>query len=156
MAAAPIKELLFGKVVQINKIGLKQIPCALVRCQDNMFNSYIKKYFAESKDYWALDDRSTCKVGDQVLIRIAERSQRPTSSVMHNVERVIFQFGNLIDPITKKRVLNGLQYEDEIVLKTSLVEEIVEEPYKEEALLFDEKRALQQEKLQEKSSEVKK
>ena len=30
MAAGPVKELLFGKVVQINKIGLKQIPCALV------------------------------------------------------------------------------------------------------------------------------
>ena len=127
-----------------------------VRCQENVFSNYIKKYFAESKDFWALDDGSTCKVGDHVLIKIAERSQRPTSSVMHHVDRVIFQFGNLIDPITKKRVINGLQYEDEIVLKTNLVEEIVEEPYKEEALLFDEKRAIQQEKLQEKTSEVKK
>uniref|UniRef100_A0AC34RHA2 Ribosomal protein S17 n=1 Tax=Panagrolaimus sp. JU765 TaxID=591449 RepID=A0AC34RHA2_9BILA len=131
MSASLSREILFGKVVQINKIGLKQIPCALVRCQENVFSSYIKKYFAESKDYWALDSKSVSQVGDHVLIRIAEQAERPTSSVMHNVDRVIFKFGNLIDPITKKRVLNGLQFEDELVSKANLVEEVVEEPFKE-------------------------
>lgn len=90
-----------------------------------------------------------------MLIRIAEQAERPTSSVMHNVDRVIFKFGNLIDPITKKRVLNGLQFEDELVSKANLVEEVVEEPFKE-ALLFDEKRAIQKEKLQEKLSQIRK
>lgn len=74
---------------------------------------------------------------------------------MHNVERVIFQFGNLIDPITNKRVLNSNQYEDEALLQANLVEEVVEEPYKEESLLFEERRALQKEQLKTKVSELK-
>jgi|UniRef100_A0A914PK91 ribosomal protein S17 len=154
MATKIAKDLLLGKVVQINKIGLKQIPCALVRCQENIFNSHIKKYFAESKDYWALDHKNKSNVGDHVLIKKAEKSERPTSSVEHTVERVVFQYGNLIDPITKKRVLNEKKYLDEALLEQSLVKEIVEEPFAEDALLFDERRSVQKEKLQEKSAEV--
>uniref|UniRef100_A0AC34GRC2 Ribosomal protein S17 n=1 Tax=Panagrolaimus sp. ES5 TaxID=591445 RepID=A0AC34GRC2_9BILA len=154
MASTIAKDLLLGKVVQINKIGLKQIPCALVRCQDNIFNSHIKKYFAESKDHWALDNKNKSSVGDHVLIKKAEKSQRPTSSVDFTVERVVFQFGNLIDPITKKRVLDENKYLDEAILEQSLVKEIVEDPFEEDALLFDERRSVQKEKLQEKAAEI--
>uniref|UniRef100_A0A7E4UPM7 Mitochondrial ribosomal protein S17 n=1 Tax=Panagrellus redivivus TaxID=6233 RepID=A0A7E4UPM7_PANRE len=152
MAAAAVKDLLLGKVVQINKIGVKQIPTALVRCQENVFSPYIKKYFAQSSDHWALDSHDTCQVGDHVLIRRAERHARPTSTVGYNVERVVFQFGNLIDPITKKRVLNGQLYEEGTLLQKDLVKEVVEKPFETDSLLFDERRVAQKEKLEEKKS----
>lgn len=45
----------------------------------------------------------------------------------HVVDRVMFKYGNVIDPITKKRVIKE-KYEDEINLQTTLVKEIIEEP----------------------------
>ena len=50
-----------------------------------------------------MDNQKKSNIGDHVLIRRVEKSERPTSSVMYNVERVVFEFGKLVDPITKKR-----------------------------------------------------
>lgn len=53
--------------------------------------------------------------------------QRPARLVTHVVDRVVFKYGNIIDPVTKKRVIKE-KYEDEINLETKIVEEIIEEP----------------------------
>ncbi|KAH7731543.1 Protein MRPS-17 [Aphelenchoides avenae] len=149
--AAASAELLLGKVVKISQIGLKQIPCAQVRCQQNVFSDYLKKYFVEPKDLWALDSDCKSNIGDLVLIRIVKAEDRPTSTVTHSVDRVVFEFGNIIDPVTKRKVVEG-HFSDELRLQKQLVEEIVEEPLKMDSLLFEERRAIQKEKLQNRKS----
>ncbi|KHN74064.1 Lissencephaly-1 -like protein [Toxocara canis] len=139
-------ELLMGKVVQLSHIGLKRTPCAQVRCRRNEFNVYLKKYFARPFDYWALDADSLTNLGDTVLIRRIDRPDRPTAVVMHKVERVVFKYGNVIDPVTKKRVVQD-EYSDEIELKQRLVKEVMEDPFQQDALLFEERRAIQRERL---------
>uniref|UniRef100_A0A0M3HUS4 28S ribosomal protein S17 mitochondrial n=1 Tax=Ascaris lumbricoides TaxID=6252 RepID=A0A0M3HUS4_ASCLU len=139
-------ELLMGKVVQLSYIGLKRTPCAQVRCRRNELNVYLKKYFARPFDYWALDADSLTNLGDTVLIRRIERPERPTAIVMHKVERVVFKYGNVIDPVTKKRVVQD-EFSDEIELKKQLVKEVIEDPFQQDALLFEERRAIQRERL---------
>ncbi|VDK18787.1 unnamed protein product [Anisakis simplex] len=136
-----------GKVIRLSNIGLKRIPCVQVRCRRNEFNVYLKKYFARPFDYWALDADSKTNLGDVVLIHRIDRTQRPTTVVMHQVERIVFKYGNIIDPITKKRVIQD-EFSDEIELKQRLV--------REDALLFEERRAIQKERLTARMSAVKK
>lgn len=69
-------------------------------------------------------------LGDTVLIRRIERPERPTAIVMHKVERVVFKYGNVIDPITKKRVVQD-EFSDEIELKKQLVKEVIEDPFQQ-------------------------
>ncbi|TKR68268.1 hypothetical protein L596_024269 [Steinernema carpocapsae] len=147
-------ELLLGRVVKLSRIGLDKVPCAQVRCQRNEFNIYLKKYFARSFDYWAMDSSNLVGMGDTVLIRNMEKVARPTATVRHAVDRVVFQYGNIVDPVTNRRVIED-QFEDEMNLRKQLVTEIVEDPFKEESLLFDERRAVQMEKLEAAKSKLK-
>uniref|UniRef100_A0A1I7ZPA9 28S ribosomal protein S17, mitochondrial n=1 Tax=Steinernema glaseri TaxID=37863 RepID=A0A1I7ZPA9_9BILA len=141
-------DLLMGRVVKVSRIGLDKVPCAQVRCQRNEFNIYLKKYFARSFDYWAMDASNLVGLGDTVLIKQMEKVARPMATVRHAVDRVVFQYGNIVDPVTGRRVIED-QFEDEMTLRQKLVAEIVEDPFKEESLLFDERRAVQKEKLEE-------
>uniref|UniRef100_A0A0N5A244 28S ribosomal protein S17, mitochondrial n=1 Tax=Parastrongyloides trichosuri TaxID=131310 RepID=A0A0N5A244_PARTI len=145
------QEILLGKVVNLSKIGLKQVPCVQVRCQQNEFNDYIKKYHAKSYDYWALDTKSNIKVGDIVLIKHLEsQSQKPSMNVAHQVDRVIFTFGNIIDPVTGRRVIEN-KFADEIEIEKKFVKSIVEEP-EELPQCFSEVREVQKKKLSEEYS----
>lgn len=98
--------LLFGKTVKISRIGVKQIPCVQVRCQENKYNDYIKMYFANSTDYWALDKVGDVQLGDTVLIQPVESSDRIASTVTHKINKVISRFGTKIDPVTKKQFIS--------------------------------------------------
>lgn len=70
------------------------------------------------------------------------------------VDRVVFKFGNIIDPVTGRKIFNDT-FADEIDLKKALVEEVVDKPLEEEAMLFEERRALQIRRLeQEKEQNV--
>lgn len=66
-------------------------------------------------------------LGDTILITKCDVSERPAKLVTHIVDRVVFKYGNIIDPVTKKRVIKE-KYEDDISLQTKLVKEIIEEP----------------------------
>ncbi|CAJ0579521.1 unnamed protein product, partial [Mesorhabditis spiculigera] len=146
-------DMLLGRIVKMSQIGIDRIPCAQVRCQRNEFNTYLKTYFARSFDYWAIDRSNVGGLGDTVLIRsIDELSQRPTATVTHKIDRVVSQYGNVIDPVTKKRVIKD-EFVDDLELKRKLVTEIVEEPFEQESLLFDERRSLQRERLEEAMAE---
>ncbi|CAJ0597960.1 unnamed protein product [Cylicocyclus nassatus] len=142
-------ELLMGKVVKLSNIGINRIPCAQVRCSMNEFNIYLKKYFARSFEFWALDKQSKGSLGDMVLIRRIGVDERPTTNVAHAIDRVVFKYGNILDPVTGRRVIKD-EFSDEIELRKKLVAEIIDTPLEQDALLFDERRGIQQEILAEK------
>uniref|UniRef100_A0A1I7WKJ9 S1-like domain-containing protein n=1 Tax=Heterorhabditis bacteriophora TaxID=37862 RepID=A0A1I7WKJ9_HETBA len=146
-------ELMMGKVVQISNIGIDRIPCAQVRCSLNEFNIYLKKYFGRSFDFWALDKESKGALGDTVMIRRIDGSHRLTANVAHSVDKVIFKYGNIVDPVTGKRVIKD-EFTDEIILKKQLVKEIVDLPLEQDALLFDERRAVQRQILEDNKTEL--
>ncbi|CCD63200.1 Small ribosomal subunit protein uS17m [Caenorhabditis elegans] len=147
-------QILMGKITDITQIGIDRIPCAQVRCQMNEFNIYLKKYFARSFDFWALDKTSLGNIGDTVLIKQIDGSSRPKANVSHAVDRVVFKFGNIVDPVTGRKIFNDT-FADEIDLKKVLVEEVVDKPLEEESMLFEERRALQIRRLeQEKEANV--
>ncbi|CAJ0960131.1 unnamed protein product, partial [Mesorhabditis belari] len=141
-------DVLLGRVVKMSQIGIDRIPCAQVRCQRNEFNTYLKMYFSRSFDYWAIDRGQLGNLGDTVMIRnIDDLSQRPTAAVTHKIDRVVFQYGNVIDPVTGKRVIND-DFMDDIELKKKLVHDVLETPAEQESLLFAERRALQRQLLE--------
>ncbi|VIO92161.1 conserved hypothetical protein,hypothetical protein [Brugia malayi] len=134
--------MLLGKVLKHTYIGNDKIPCVQVRCRLNDFDEYIKKYFSRPIDLWALDPKNTTGLGDTILITKCDVDKRPAKLVTHIVDRVMFKYGNIIDPITKKRIIKE-RYEDDINLETKLVKEIIEEPSSYDVLLFEEKRDIQ-------------
>ncbi|VDO79844.1 unnamed protein product [Heligmosomoides polygyrus] len=146
-------ELLMGKVVKLSNIGVDHVPCAQVRCSMNEFNIYLKKYFARSFEFWALDRESKGQLGDTVLIRRVGIDERPTTNVAHAIDRVVFKYGNIVDPVTGKRVIKD-EFADEIELRKQLVQEVVDAPLEQDALLFDERRAIQRQVLEEKQSSL--
>ncbi|VDM95090.1 unnamed protein product [Thelazia callipaeda] len=145
--------MLLGKILKHTHVGNDKIPCVQVRCKVNDFDEYIKKYFSHPIDLWALDLRNIAGLGDTVLITKCDVSERPTKLVTHFVDRIIFKYGNIIDPITQRRVLKE-RYEDEINLETELVKEIIEEPLSHDVLLFKEKRDIQRQRLNTRKSAI--
>ncbi|GMR41095.1 hypothetical protein PMAYCL1PPCAC_11290, partial [Pristionchus mayeri] len=141
-------EILMGRVVKMTTIGIDRMPCAMVRAQINEFNTYLKKYFTRSFDFWAIDKHSLSGLGDTVLIHRLTEQLRPSETVVHQVEKIIFKYGHVIDPVTGKRII-AHTFSDEIELKKKLVGQIVDEPFQEEALMFEERRALQSKRLEE-------
>ncbi|VDO50933.1 unnamed protein product [Haemonchus placei] len=120
-------ELLMGKVVKLSNVGIDRVPCAQVRCSMNEFNRYLKMYFARAFEFWALDRESKGNLGDMVLIRRIPVDQRPTTNVAHLIDRVVFKYGNIVDPVTGRRVIKD-EFADEIELRKHLVEQIVDAP----------------------------
>ena len=58
-----------------------------------------------------------------VLIRLAKQHKVPNSTVQYTLERVIFEFGKTIDPVTGKQITNQ-EYLDELDVRRKLVEEV--------------------------------
>lgn len=102
---ASAAKLLLGKVVNMTTIGIKQIPCATVRCDRNDFYTYTKMYYLKSTDFLAIDENQLCQLGDIVLIRAISNLKDTQSHYKHLVDQVVFKYGNVIDPVTGKRVL---------------------------------------------------
>ncbi|PAV84665.1 hypothetical protein WR25_00757 [Diploscapter pachys] len=146
-------EMLIGRIIQMNQIGIDRTPCAQVRCRMNEFNKYLKLYYQNSFDFWAIDSESKGNLGDVVLIKKLDAAKKPKADVSHLVDRVVFKYGNIVDPVTGKRVIRD-QFDDEIELRKQLVEEVYEEPLEQDALLFEERRAIQRQKLEEKKTEI--
>ncbi|KAI6196686.1 28S ribosomal protein S17, mitochondrial [Aphelenchoides besseyi] len=96
--------LRYGKAVKLSRIGVEQIPCVQVRCRENEFDSYLKMYFARSLDFWAIDDQVTAT---GALKPSQESSKRPLSTVTHKIILVINRYGSIVDPITKKRIVEN-------------------------------------------------
>uniref|UniRef100_A0A915I3H4 Mitochondrial ribosomal protein S17 n=1 Tax=Romanomermis culicivorax TaxID=13658 RepID=A0A915I3H4_ROMCU len=125
-------QLLLGRVVRTTTVGVKQLPCSSVRVPLNEYSEYIKKYFVYSKDFWAYDKARRVKLGDIVLIR---RMDHPlTVKVSHEIEKICFEYGKIVDPLTNKRIIDDLvigqklkgNYKEIIDWKNVYVKEAIE------------------------------
>ncbi|KJH45807.1 replication factor [Dictyocaulus viviparus] len=154
-------DLLIGKIVKLSTIGIDHIPCAQVRCSLNEFNTFLKKYFARPFEFWALDRESKGNLGDTVLIRRIQAQESTKTTVTHAIDRIVFKYGNIIDPVTGKRLIKD-EFADEIQLRKHLVTEIMTVPMQQvnvlvcfdDSLLFDERRATQRQLLDERKKSI--
>ncbi|KRX23941.1 Lissencephaly-1 -like protein A [Trichinella nelsoni] len=92
--------LLLGRVIKQASVGYEKLPCVRVRVRRDEYNEYLHAFYSKPTDFWALNKQSLAAVGDTVLIRKMESPPLPT--VTHRLERIVFQHGCPIDPITKK------------------------------------------------------
>ncbi|CEF66984.1 Lissencephaly-1 homolog B [Strongyloides ratti] len=146
------QEMLIGKVINLSKIGLQQVPCVQVRCQQNEFNDYIKKYHVKSYDYWALDTSKKTRIGDTILIKsLSDGLEKPSINVNHQVDRRIFEFGNVIDPVTGRRVIEK-KFFDEIELEKEVANDVKEELDEELPQYFCADREIKEQKVFEEHS----
>lgn len=86
----------------------KVVKCGVPK---HRFNDLLLMFIRETYDVQALDSNGICKPGDWVLLRRNESIVDP--SVTHEVERIIYSYGNWVDPVTGKRSL-GLYFDDDI------------------------------------------
>lgn len=70
----------------------------------------IFQYFKSDAYVFAHDPNKLCKSGDIVLIR--ELPQKMTKLITHAVDRIVHQYGDIVDPITGKAVVVGKYRED--------------------------------------------
>ena len=92
-----------------------QVPCVKVGCSTGEFSSYFRMFRTVHTEHWALDPQSLSNVGDLVVIRLNDKNN-DNSIAEYVISKVVFQHGNVIDPVTKKRVF-GKSYEDEVNFK---------------------------------------
>ncbi|KRZ97844.1 Lissencephaly-1 -like protein A [Trichinella sp. T8] len=98
--------LLLGRVIKQASVGYEKLPCVRVRVRRDEYNEYLHAFYSKPTDFWALNKQSLAAVGDTVLIRKMESSPLPT--VTHRLERIVFQHGCPIDPITKKLEISSM------------------------------------------------
>ncbi|XP_038860822.1 28S ribosomal protein S17, mitochondrial [Salvelinus namaycush] len=83
-------------------IGTKMQKTAKVRVTRLVLDPYLLKYYNKRKTYFAHDALQQCTVGDIVLLKaLAERRSR---HVKHELAEIVHKVGNVVDPLTGKRV----------------------------------------------------
>lgn len=84
---------------------------AKVRVIKNAFDEWLKMYFKKRQDYHAAVQDHLCKIGDMVLIR--QLPSRLTVDITHAVEKVVYQLGEVMDPLTGKPV-SAMRYKEHL------------------------------------------
>lgn len=68
-------------------------------------------FVRENDNILVYDEKMQCKPGDWILMR--RQAEAFDVDVMHKVERVLYPYGNFVDPLTNRRSL-GLYYDDDM------------------------------------------
>ncbi|KAI2801864.1 hypothetical protein RDWZM_000678 [Blomia tropicalis] len=74
------------------------------------FDTFLSKHFRENDSIVAHDPNNNCKEGDWVLLR--KLDSRFSLEIDYQVEKIVYESGNIIDPITKKKSLGYENVED--------------------------------------------
>ncbi|KAI4492166.1 hypothetical protein M0802_009972 [Mischocyttarus mexicanus] len=82
-----------------------------IRVQRLNLDKHLTMYFKEYDFVYAHDPDKKCNIGDVVLIQILP--EKLTRLVTHKVVDVIYPFGDIVDPITGKKVVIS-KYRDDI------------------------------------------
>ncbi|KAJ8366549.1 hypothetical protein AAFF_G00350740 [Aldrovandia affinis] len=83
-------------------IGTKMQKTVKVRVTRLVLDTYLLKYYNKRKTYFAHDALEQCTVGDVVLLKALP--ERRTKHVTHELAEVVYKVGNVVDPLTGKRV----------------------------------------------------
>ncbi|KAJ8275491.1 hypothetical protein COCON_G00072430 [Conger conger] len=83
-------------------IGTKMQKTAKVRVTRLVLDPYLLKYYNKRKTYFAHDRLEQCTVGDIVLLKALP--ERRTKHVKHELADIVYKVGNVVDPLTGKRV----------------------------------------------------
>ncbi|NP_001291001.1 28S ribosomal protein S17, mitochondrial isoform X1 [Esox lucius] len=83
-------------------IGTKMQKTAKVRVTRLVLDPYLLKYYNKRKTYFAHDALQQCTVGDIVLLKALP--ERRTRHVKHELAEIVYKVGNVVDPLTGKRV----------------------------------------------------
>jgi small subunit ribosomal protein S17 len=105
--------LLLGKV--LGNMSLRQtIRVAIPKLK---FDDFLTQHFRESDEFLAHDPDEKCKPDDWVLIK--ELDESLSLKVKHALVKVVYKSGNIIDPLTGKKVI-GMHYEEDIARQGEL------------------------------------
>uniref|UniRef100_A0A0A9WG07 28S ribosomal protein S17, mitochondrial n=1 Tax=Lygus hesperus TaxID=30085 RepID=A0A0A9WG07_LYGHE len=111
MAAKKVA-LLLGKCVPSVKPSSSKICITKMELDVNLL-----MYFKNNTHVYAHDPDKKCKSGDVVLIE--ELPQKLSKEVTHRVVEIVYPMGDVIDPLTQKKVVMS-EFRDDIVEKNKL------------------------------------
>jgi len=83
---------------------------AKVRVPRLQFDDYIHMYFRENDFVYANDPKKLCKVGDVILIKMLP--EKLTRLITHEVVEVVYPLGDVVDPVTGKKVVASRYRQD--------------------------------------------
>jgi len=87
------------------------------------YDHWLKTHFRENDELMVLDEKEASKPGDWVLIK--ELPENVSLQVKHKVLNVVYQTGNVIDPITGQKAV-GWRYAKDIERESSFVKKLQE------------------------------
>ncbi|XP_060062716.1 small ribosomal subunit protein uS17m-like [Ylistrum balloti] len=111
-----------GHVVQR---GVARPDTLKVQTNKMILDRDLKKYFSNRRFIWAEENSMDCLIGDIVLLKSLPKSEEKTR-VTHEVDRIVFKLGCVIDPVTGRRC-RGTEFVDEADVgseKPLVIEEI--------------------------------
>ncbi|XP_023218418.1 28S ribosomal protein S17, mitochondrial-like [Centruroides sculpturatus] len=88
---------------------LKQV--VTVSVPHEVYDDFLHAYFTHTTEYEVYDPEGKCKRGDIVLIK--EMNEPLSIRIKHQVDKIIYEAGNVIDPLSGRRCF-GNRYTDEI------------------------------------------
>ncbi|KAJ7996132.1 hypothetical protein DPEC_G00233900 [Dallia pectoralis] len=106
---------IIGKV-----IGTKMHKTAKVRVTRLVLDPYLLKYYNKRKTYFAHDALQLCTVGDIVLLKALP--ERRTKHVKHELAEIVYKVGNVVDPLTGRRVA-GTEFLEPLAESTDSLED---------------------------------
>ncbi|KAH7641307.1 mitochondrial ribosomal protein S17 [Dermatophagoides farinae] len=74
------------------------------------FDSFLNKHFRENETILAHDQDNVCNPGDWVLLR--KFDERFRLDIDYRVEKIVYESGNIIDPLTGKKTLDYENVDD--------------------------------------------
>lgn len=83
-------------------IGTKMCKTAKVRVTRLVLDPYLLKYYNKRKTYFAHDALQQCTVGDIVLLKALPEPR--SKHVKHELAEIVHKVGQVVDPLTGKRV----------------------------------------------------
>src|SRR2546426_798664 len=81
------------------------------------FDTYLNMHFRENDQIMVHDPQERCKPGDWILIR--KLAENLSLQVAHKVEKVVYEQGNMVDPITGKKSI-GYEFDEDVQKQANL------------------------------------
>uniref|UniRef100_T1IZ82 28S ribosomal protein S17, mitochondrial n=1 Tax=Strigamia maritima TaxID=126957 RepID=T1IZ82_STRMM len=100
------KLLVIGQCVATSLKNAVKVSFRTQELDENLF-----MYFQKKRVLYAHDENKVCKLGDIVLIK--QLAQQWTKEITHEVVKVVFPLGDVIDPLTGKKSIGPI-YEEHL------------------------------------------